>query len=296
MFAVLMALSLSAAADQRKFDVEEGHREWSFDVRWSDGEGERHRAQFDLPAGTIQTDLDTPLKFKHKEAAQYAARAVRRYGDTLPNVKVKAKVSDSGQLTISVKAKKRSRGQEVLARATEIRDEATAEYLTQHGYTRLDGAIVADHALHAATYADDVAPVVAALGGPTPDPRDFAEVALSFVQSIPYQSRAKDNNAYRRPLKVLARNKGDCDSKSTLFLALMRSAYPDLPLSVVYIPGHAFTGLGIEPEAGDIKFREDGQTWVVAEPVGPAMFAVGETTDKSKRRARWGRVSIKVAR
>ena len=210
-------------------------------------------------------------------------------------MKVKAKVSRSGQISISVRAKKRSRAQAVLSQATEIRDEATETYLAEHGYTRLDGAIVADHALHAEQYADDVAPVVAALGGATEDPREFAGLALGFVQSIPYQSRAKSNNAYRRPLKVIARNKGDCDSKSTLFLALMRSAYPDLPLSVVYIPGHAFTGLGIEAQSGDIRFREDGQTWVVAEPVGPAMFAVGETTGKSRRRARWGRVKIKVA-
>ena len=288
-------LALSAFAGQRGFDAEEGQQAWSFDVKWTDGEEQRHRAQFDLPADAIQADLDTPLRFQRKEAAQYAARAVRRYGETLPNVKVKAKVSGKGQLSISVKAKKRSRASEVLARAIEIRDEATDTYLAEHGYTRLDDAIVADHARHVTEYADDVAPVVAALGGATEDPREFAELALSYVQSIPYQSRAKVSNAYRRPMLVLARNKGDCDSKSTLFLAMMRSAYPDLPLSVVYIPGHAFTGLGIEPESGDITFRKEGQTWVVAEPVGPALFAVGETKGKSRRRARMGRVKIKEA-
>lgn len=290
-----LLLALTAAAEQRGFEATEGRREWSFDVKWTDEAGERQRAQFALPAAAIQADIDTPLRFQRKDAAQHAARAVRQYGATLPNVKVKAKVSGKGALSISVKAKKRSRAKAVLARAEEIRDEAMDDYLVEHGYTRMEGAIVADHARHVAEYADDVAPLVAALGGPTEDPRQFAAAALGYVQSIPYQSRAKVSNAYRRPLLVVARNKGDCDSKSTLFLALMRSAYPDLPLAVAYIPGHAFTGLGIEPERGDLTFREDGQTWVVAEPVGPAMFAVGETKGKSRRRARWGMVDVRVA-
>jgi hypothetical protein len=296
MLALLTTLLVPTAdADQRGFEVQEGRQEWTFDVKWTDADGERHRAQFALPADAIQADIDTPLRFQKKEAAQQAARAVRQYGETLPNATVKAKVSDSGRLAISVTARKRSRATEILARAEEIRDGAMDEYLDEHGYTRLDDAIVADHARHVTEYADDLAPLVAALGGPTDDPRKFASIALSYVQSIPYQSRAKVSNAYRRPLLVVARNKGDCDSKSTLFLALMRSAWPDLPLAVVYIPGHAFAGLGIEPQRGDITFRKEGQTWVVAEPVGPAMFSVGETTGKSRRRARLSRVDIKVA-
>jgi len=290
-----LLLSLTAAAGQRDFDVTEGRREWTFDVKWTDEAGARQRAQFALPADAIQADIDIPLRFQKKDAAQQAARAVRQYGSTLPNVKVKTKVSSRGVLSISVKAKRRSRAKEVLARAGEIRDEAMDAYLVEHGYTRMGDAIVADHARHVGEYADDVAPLVAALGGATDDPREFASTALGYVQSIPYQSRAKVSNAYRRPLLVVARNKGDCDSKSTLFLALMRSAYPDLPLAVGYIPGHAFTGLGIEPARGDLTFRDSGQTWVVAEPVGPAMFAVGETKGKSQRRARWGMVDVRIA-
>ncbi len=290
-----LLLALTAAAEQRGFEATEGRREWTFDVKWTDEEGERQRAQFALPAAAVQADIDTPLRFQRSDAAKHAARAVRQYGNTLPNVKVKAKVSGKGALSISVKAPRRSRAKEVLARAGEIRDEAMDAWLVEHGYTRMGDAIVADHPRHVAEYADDVAPLVAALGGPTEDPRQFAATALGYVQSIPYQSRAKVSNAYRRPLLVVARNKGDCDSKSTLFLALMRSAYPDLPLAIAYIPGHAFTGLGIEPQRGDLTFRDDGQTWVVAEPVGPAMFAVGETKGKSRRRARWGMVDVRVA-
>ena len=158
-----LVMLLAASADQRDFDAQEGRQRWSIDVKWTDGEGERHRAQFELPADTIQADIDTPLRFQKKEAAQRAARAIRQYNDTLPNVKVRATVSGKGNLSISVKAKKRSRAKEVLARATEIRDEAIDAYLDEHGYTRLDGAIVADHPRHVEEYADDVAPLVLSL-------------------------------------------------------------------------------------------------------------------------------------
>ena len=40
-------------------------------------------------------------------------------------------------------------------------------------------------------YAAALAPVVAALWGRTGDPRVFADKALSFVQAIPYEQRAK---------------------------------------------------------------------------------------------------------
>jgi hypothetical protein len=113
------------------------------------------------------------------------------------------------------------------------------------------------------------------------------------VQSIPYE-KAKKRDRYRRPLSLLGRNRGDCDSKSTLFLALMHQAWPELPLAMVYIPEHAFVALGIEPEQGESKLREDGQVWLLAEPVGPRMAPLGELGKRSKRRARRGRVTLQV--
>ena len=99
---------------------------------------------------------------------------------------------------------------------------------------------------------------------------------------------------YRRPLSLLGRNKGDCDSKSTLFLALMHQAWPDLPVGMVYIPEHAFVALGIEPERGDAKLEDEGRSWLLAEPVGPRTAPAGEVDKKSRRRARRGRVDLRV--
>jgi len=115
-----------------------------------------------------------------------------------------------------------------------------------------------------------------------------------MVQSIPYEQRAKVSDLYRRPLSVLGRNKGDCDSKTVLFLALMHEAYPDLPVAIVYRPGHAYAALGLERQRGDMRFREDGQVWVGVEPVGPAVRSIGEVRGKSRRRAKLGMVHLAV--
>ena len=145
---------------------------------------------------------------------------------------------------------------------------------------------------HVVDYADDVAPVVTALGGPGTDPRTFADLALAFTQGIPYEKRARDR--YRRPLSLLGANAGDCDGKSTLFLTLMHAAWPDVALVMVYVPDHALVGLGLEPARGDDTFSRDGHTWVLAEPVGPRLATVGDASRASRKGTRWGRGEVRV--
>jgi hypothetical protein len=289
---VALAAILSASAAQRSADITRGDPLWGFDIRWVDESGERQRAQFELPAELVRADLDEPLRYRKKDAARDAAAAVRELGQQYPNVDLRARVGDDGSLRISASGRSRARVKVVLAEAEAARDTAFASYNDDNGWSTLDGEIIPDHTGHASRYASALSPVVAALGGPTADPRDFSEHALGFVQSIPYERRALVRDRFRRPLSVLGRNRGDCDSKSTLYLGLLRSAYPDLPLAMVYIPDHAFVALGLTPERGDHKLRSEGSIWVIAEPTGPAMFPIGEAGGRSQRRAAWRRVRL----
>ena len=149
-----------------------------------------------------------------------------------------------------------------------------------------------DWARHVRDYAPDLAPVVAALGGPTADPRVFAAKALNFVQSIPYEQRGKKPDKYRRPLSILGRNRGDCDSKTVLYLALMRQAYPDLEMAAVDIRKHVFGALGLEPEPGERSFRAEGRLWLAVEPVGPAVVPLGDISRRSGRALRLRRFDV----
>lgn len=288
----LLLVMMAATAAQRQVDISRGPQQWDFDIRWVDVDGGRHRAQFVLPAAQVRADLDEPLRYRKRDAGREAAQAVRAFGNTKPNVNLRVSVDEAGTIRISASGKNRKRVKAVLAQAAQVRDEALAQYRAENGWSTLDGEIIPDHVRHAQSYADALDPVVDALGGPTADPRDFAELALGFVQSIPYERRALIRDRFRRPLSVLGRNKGDCDSKSTLYLSLLRSAYPEMALAMVYIPNHAFVALGVSPESGDRRLRQRGTTWVIAEPVGPAMYSVGTASRRSARKSRFGMVEM----
>ena len=60
-------------AKQSTFSVDKGSTEWAFDVRWTDGKGKAHRAQFELPADDVTKDLEVPVRFKLGEANKTVA-------------------------------------------------------------------------------------------------------------------------------------------------------------------------------------------------------------------------------
>lgn len=285
---LLLALLSLASAQQISRDVDKTSSEWSFDVKWKDAAGQKHRAQFTLPADEVKADLDEPLRLKTKPFHEDVAKSVNTWGKTQKGTKVKAKGTKDG-VSISVSG---DDARQVLKDAQVQLESARDRELKERGFTTLDGAIVPDHTRHARQYASDLAPIVEALGGPTKDARVFADKALSFVQTIPYEKASLKRDRYRRPLSLVGRNRGDCDSKATLFLALMREAYPDMELGIVYIKGHAYAAVGLEAESGDDTRRADGIKWVLAEPVGPALHPVGEISRTSKRKSRFGRAEI----
>ncbi|KAF0698654.1 Aste57867_10748 [Aphanomyces stellatus] len=125
-------------------------------------------------------------------------------------------------------------------------------------------------------YAPLVASVVAALRQslpPNPSPRVFAGRALAFTQSLPYE---KAEGGFRRPLSVLTELRGNCGSKTTLFLALMHHAFPTLEKCVCCVPHHVFGGIKIDKVEGDTMVGDDNQ-FVAVEPVGPGRLKVGQT-------------------
>lgn len=286
-------LCAASVAGQTRYEIARETGTWTFDAGWRDAAGQVHEATFALPADEVRADLDEPLRFQRQAAAEAQAAAVRAWAQRRDGPEIAVWVRDGG-VQIQASGGSRERMEQALAEATRVGDQALVRYLDVHGFILIDGVVAPDHARHVRESAPALAPVVAALGGPGDDPRAFADLALSFVQSIPYEKASEQRDRYRRPLSVLGRDRGDCDSKSTLFLGLMRAAWPDVPLGIVYLPGHAFAALGIEPGKGDARLDEDGGAWLLAEPVGPRLMPAGEVDRKSRRRARSGRVTLRV--
>ncbi len=231
---------------------------------------------FDLPAAALAADREEETWLVRKELNAHVEKAVRQWGKTLKGVKVQV-VGDGGALDLRVSGTGDVRG--ALREASGVVESATDEWLGAHRFTRLDdGSVSFDHATLVTDYDDDLRPVAEALRAGTTGDREFVERALSFVQSIPYEARKRKGGdpGYRRPLALLSRNRGDCDSKSVLFLAIVHAELPAVPLSVVYVPGHALVGVGLPKESGDRSFSSEGIKYLYAEPVGPAQLPLGE--------------------
>lgn len=289
---MLTALLLSSAlADQTTFNIDKGGGEWDFTVAWTDARDKKHRAAFSLPAEEVKADLEEPLRFKPKEARKAMVKAVNQWGKQKKGPKVTAKLNSSGGVTYEVTGKDREKREKALAQAHEVGDKALEKYLKRNGFTRnSEGTIIPDWAGHVNAYSDDLMPVVRALGGPTRDPQVFGNKALSFVQSIPYEKASLRRDRYRRPLSLLGRNRGDCDSKVVLYLSLMKAAYPKLDSGIVQIKGHAYGALDTSGEGRTIKVGKE--RWLVVEPVGPAVVPMGVLGKRSKRKSRMGRYEV----
>ena len=282
-----------ADAEQRSFAVEKGTEEWVFDVAWSDIGGKRQRVDYALPSASVESDLAVPLKFQIKQANRAVVDAINAYGAATKGVQIKA-VQRGKKVSISGRSRSRKKLKKAQSELKGVQRRALRKYMQANGFTKLKGKIIPNHAQHAYRYSDDVEPLATALGAERLKRRAFARRALSFVQSIPYEKgRNGRDRGFRLPLSVLARNKGDCDSKATLYLALMKAAHPSLDSIFVYIKGHAFVGLGLKPTDNDVVFRADGRKWVLVEPVGPALSPIGQGSRKSERKAKRGKIEVR---
>ena len=116
--------------------------------------------------------------------------------------------------------------------------------------------------------------------------RKVSDYVLGFVQSIPYstlESRLTSSGAgFNPPLQLLWENQGDCDSKMTLVAALLRALMPRIDMIFVYIDGHAFIGIDIASEAGEVTIEHEGVNYLLAEPTGPALLPLGQLAPESE--------------
>ena len=82
---------------------------------------------------------------------------------------------------------------------------------------------------------------------------------------------------------MLARTRGDSDSKSTVLMTLLTALSPDLSQAIVYVPDHAFLAITLSRRTGNAEsIRIDGQPFIPLEVTGPAEIPPGIAGDKSQ--------------
>ena len=123
--------------------------------------------------------------------------------------------------------------------------------------------------------------------------RKVTNYVLSFVQSIPYstlESRITSSGAgFNPPAKLLWENQGDCDSKMTLTATILRALMPRIKIAMIYIDQHAFIGIDIPANAGEITIEHQGVSYLLGEPTGPALYRLGELAPESELAVDQGR-------
>ncbi len=275
-----------AEAGQLSVDVEPGRRAWRFRYRWEDAFDKRQRAEFALRGALVRADLRTPKRISIAKVNEEVIARVNAEPASTFGARVTAR-PNGRQIQLRVDGVSPGGAERALQRARTFVIEAQRDAVEARGYILTpDLFILPDHVRHVHSYARHMKPIVAGLGGRLDNPRMFANRALGFVQTIPYEMRALEQDRYRLPFAILAKNKGDCDSKTVLYLALMRRAWPDVALAVVYVEGHAFAALRIRPRPQDEVVEVRGKPYVLVEPVGPAVLPVGTIGDTSRQRMR----------
>jgi len=216
------------------------------------------------------------------ELVEARANAVRAWAAARPEAEralttVEVTVQ-GGKLTYDVVSSAEIGADRALAGAQAVSERARGAFLLEHGYEDANGLIRPAHARLASEYAARVAPVAEALARPLESDELFASRALAFVQAIPYERRSDAGDTYRRPLAVLDGDRGDCDSKAVLYLALMRAHLPSVSTALLYIPGHLYVGLDVVGDGTRVSLG--GRSYLVAEPAGPGMLPLGRLDDR----------------
>ncbi len=157
-----------------------------------------------------------------------------------------------------------------------------------------------DHPAIAVRYTKAMGPVAKAImeqvPGASESPRAFINAALTWLQSIPYdtlQNRSTSNGAgFNTPYGLIGENLGDCDTKATALAALIRAAYPTIPLAIVYVPEHAFLGIGLPQTKTDFALRTEQGTFVLADATGPGLTPLGYIDPRTQAKTGGARTSI----
>jgi len=66
---------------------------------------------------------------------------------------------------------------------------------------------------------------------------------------------------------------------------MVHALAPEIPIVMVLLAEHALLGFAIETRPGDATLKYSGRTYVLAEPVGPALKALGKIAKSSSGRA-----------
>ncbi len=289
----LMTVHNSAVARQISLDKELKYGVIRYNYQWQNMQGQTFKTNFGLYARDVQKGLTEFKRFSQADLKKYTAPKIAKFVQYNAPYGMKAKYNlqteqISFQSTSSRKLEQR-KIDKFMERLEKEQQNANVEYFKEryYNYNPKENTVRPAHGIIAKRYVNGMRPVAIALSQDMNgrNSREITNHVLNFIQSIPYDTlediRTTNGAGFQTPYGVLHDNKGDCDSKSVMFAAIMRNLYPYARIIVVYVPGHALVGFDYPKGKGDYAIEVDGTTFVLAEPVGPQKTALGKISPKA---------------
>lgn len=294
-FLISLIIPLNCSAEQSHFRKKEQGENYLFNYLWYDQQRDLQSIVFPLSKPALFDRFRQFRAYKAAMAERYVQRGIKKQLEKqpLPGVRVHFKRQDNSY-QIDIKGRDQQQIQAAYNKIQALEQQYMLQYLENNYYHRFIthdqvAGIKPDHVRIANDSVADLKPMKQLIIEKVPikNIRRVVNFVLAYVQSIPYsplESRATSSGAgFSTPLKLLWENKGDCDSKLTLTAALLRSLMPRIKMVLVFIDQHAFIGIEVYPEAGEITLTENNVTYVLAEQTGPALLTLGTIGASSER-------------
>lgn len=291
-------VSFSTLAKQIDFEKFPQGDTTKFHYIWQDHENKQHEFSFDLKTKNVNGDFRHFKALRPSLLHMYSVKKLKQAAAKLDPKKGVVKIhSRVNRVEYEIRSREQSWINDQSNKLSTLYESSLLEYLHQEYYTEFPGFHQAnnsktykpDHLRFAKESADSLSPIIDAIREKIPraNARRVAMFLLSWLQTIPYstiESRAESNGSgFLPPIRLLANNKGDCDSKVTLMASIMKAMFPRLRIALVYIPGHALIGMNVSHLADDEKLELDGLDYTLSEPVGPGLLPFATISDNSKR-------------
>ncbi|WP_416307961.1 hypothetical protein [Neptunicella sp. SCSIO 80796] len=293
---ILCLCTLPCSAKQLSFFREEQDSQIQFHYVWQDREQQTHQLDVKFDKGVFFDAFRTFKLYRPEVANRYSMMAMRKQASQIDARDANIKVSQSGDnISLSIRSRHPDNIPKWQQQFQQIQRDSFNQYLADNYYIEFENAlrqtgVKPDHVKFAQQSQELLKPLVESfnkLSGDKPDKRKTIELVLSWVQSIPYdllEDRLNSNGSgYSPPNKLIADNKGDCDSKAVLTAALLHGLFPDMPIVYIFLPEHALLGISIKHTKEESVFMYDGKDYFYLEPTGPALFEIGEISAESQR-------------
>ncbi len=293
--AILLLLFMSKVqAQQLSFSKTQVEQGYNFQYHWLDHRKTKQAISFTLHQEGLFERFRDFRTYQNSYAQKTILRRIKKemQKSPLPGVQISYK-QQHDKFSIEAKGIDKHKVEKAYQTIIKLEKKVTKEYLEERYYQAFTNheqitGIKVDHVTIANNSVADLKPLKPLILDlvSIQNIRKVTNYVLGFVQSIPYntlESRLTSSGAgFNPPLQVLWENQGDCDSKMTLTAALLRALMPRIDMVLIYLDGHAFIGINIPGEAGEVTIEHNKVRYLLAEPTGPALLPLGTLAPESE--------------